>query len=57
MAIYLGSKKKKLNINGVKHIVNIYSQELVNNTVRLLSSDNHILKDSNGVYLVPKGSE
>lgn len=50
MALYLGSSEKvKIISNNVKCILNIV---IVSN--RLLSSDNYILKDLNGLYLIAK---
>lgn len=57
MALYLGDKKIKININGVIYKLNLYSQTLITNGIRLLSSDNYILKDSNGFYITAKDGE
>lgn len=54
MALYLGGQKVKINLGGVAYRLNYLSSMSVVNRVRLLSLDNHILKDSNGIYLVPK---
>lgn len=48
MALYLGSSgKRKIILNGVVYRLNLFN-------VRLLSSDNYILTDSNGTYLIPQ---
>ncbi len=58
MALYLGSSEKlKININNVIHSLNLFSEVPITNFTRLLSLDNHILKDSNGLYLAVKESE
>ena len=52
MGLYLdGSEKLKIILNGVVYKVNIYSSGTIVKGIRLLSSDNYILQDSNGVYL------
>lgn len=59
MALYLGnSNKLKVIFNGTVYKFNLFSGTPITNGIRLLSFDNCILKDSNGVYLtVEKGSE
>lgn len=54
MALYLGSNKVKININGVVYCLNLFSEQLTTNGIRLLSSEGWTLKDSNGVYLIAK---
>lgn len=55
MALYLGnSEKLKIVLNGNKYFLNLLSEVLITNGVRLLSLDNYILKDSNGIYLTSK---
>lgn len=55
MALYLGnSEKLKVVLNGNKYFLNLLSEVLITNGVRLLSLDNYILKDSNGIYLTAK---
>ena len=54
MALYLGSSgKRKVMLNGVAYCINSLSMMPIVNGVRLLSIDNYILTDSNGVYLIP----
>ena len=57
MALYLGSNKIKINLDGVVYYLNLYSTTPITNGVRLLSSENYILKDSNGLYLTTKEEE
>jgi hypothetical protein len=56
MALYLGDNKIKININGIKYYLNLFSSNLILNGVALLSSDNYILQDSEGIYLVADDS-
>ena len=52
MALHLGnSEELKIYINGVRYKLNLYSKKLVTNGDILLSSDNFILRDANGLYL------
>lgn len=58
MALYLGSNKKKLYQGDFKALLNIYiSSPSIISSIRLLSSDNYILKDINNLYLTVKESE
>ena len=57
MAIYLGKDKVKINLNGVVYYLNLFSTTSITNGSWLLSSDNYILTDSNGIYLTIKESE
>ena len=52
MALYICGKRVKLNLNGVVCSLNLANVVTANKS--LLSSDNYILKDSSGLYLVPK---
>lgn len=54
MALYLGEDKVKLNLDGIVYFLNLYSEILILNGIRLLSSDDYILQDSNGLYLTAK---
>lgn len=54
MALYLGTDKVKINLDGIVYNLNLYSATPITNGVMLLSSDNYILKDSNGLYLTTK---
>lgn len=55
MALYLGnSEKLKIIINNIIYSVQLFSETPIFNGVKLLSSENYILKDSNGLYLTAK---
>lgn len=58
MALFLGSKKQNLSVGSVLCSSNFYSTivSMINGVV-LLSYDNYILKDKNGLYLTAKESE
>lgn len=53
MGLYLGSGNENLRIflNGVAYKLNLYSTVPILNGAMLFSSDNYVLKDSNGKYL------
>ena len=57
MALYLGRDKIKINLNNVQYLLNLYSDPPITNGIRLLSLENLILKDANGLYLTTKESE
>lgn len=58
MALYLGeSEKLNIYINGIRYKLNLGISEIIEERNVLLSSDNFILLDSNGLYLVAKESE
>ena len=54
MALYLGSNKIKINLDNAIYDLNIFSVLPTINDVILSSSDDCILKDFNGLYLIPK---
>ena len=54
MALYLGDKKFKINLNKVMYDLNLYSNPPITNGIRLLSSENLYLKTNNGLYLTAK---
>jgi hypothetical protein len=54
MALYLGEDKVKINLNGVAYCLNLFSTAPIANGVLLLSSDDYILQDFNGIYLTSK---
>lgn len=56
MAIYLGSNEQlQLFFAGVKSKMIIAdSEKVIIQGSQLISSDNYILKDSNGIYLIAK---
>lgn len=57
MALYLGSDKIKINLNGVVYCLNLFSSTSTIEDINLLTIDNYILTDANGLYLLMKGSE
>ena len=58
MALYLGSSgKQKIILDGVVYRLNFFTTTTITNGIRLLSSDNYILKDANGLYLTIKESD
>jgi hypothetical protein len=57
MALYLGEDKIKINLNGIMYYLNLFSLKPITNGVLLLSSEDYILIDSNGLYLTTKESE
>jgi hypothetical protein len=54
MALYLGSNKVQINLNGVLYKLNLYSSVPIVEIRRLLSSEGYILKDANGLYVISK---
>ena len=57
MALYLGNDKITINLNGIIYLLNIYNTELILNGILLLSSDDYVLRDINGLYLTAKEAE
>ena len=58
MGLYIGSTKKRIITSGGNLKVVVPKTSSSTGSVnRLLSSDNYILKDSNGLYLLAKESE
>lgn len=57
MPLYLGNEKVKINLNGIIYKLNLYSSTKIEDIIRMLSSDGYILKDSNGLYIIPKDGE
>lgn len=58
MALYLGSSGNlKIILNGIVYSVELIPIAPVLNNIALLSSDNYILKDLNGVCLTAKESD
>lgn len=55
MALYLGSSEKlQVKLDNIIYNINLFSSTLITNGGLLLSFDNYILKDSNGLYLTVK---
>lgn len=58
MSLYLGnSEKLKVNLNNIIYRFKLFSENPITNGIRLLSSDNYTLKDSNGLYLTVKDGD
>lgn len=57
MALYLGSDKIKINLNDAIYHLNLFTDTLILNGIRLLSSEGYTLRDSNGLYLTIKEGE
>lgn len=53
MALYLGNDRIKINLDSVVYCLNLTTSTFDKNYIALLSSDNFILRDSNGLYLLP----
>lgn len=51
MAIYVGGTKCNIFLGGIIYDMELCASIPITNGIRLLSSDNYILKDSNGLYL------
>ena len=57
MALYLGNEKVKINLNDTVYYLNLFFKTPITNGIRLLSFDNYILKDSNGLYITAEKEE
>lgn len=57
MALYLGSTKVQIILDGVIYNVNSYFENYFTDSILLLSSDDYILQDLNGVYIVAEEGE
>lgn len=57
MGVFFGSKKYKLNLGEVRYTPNVILKDPSKISGRLISSDNYILKDSNGLYITVKESK
>lgn len=54
MALYLGRDQVIINLDGVECYLNLYSPLSTIEDILLSSSDDCLLKDFNGLYLIPK---
>lgn len=54
MALYLGSDKVKVSLDGIIYAINTISLLPIIEGIVLSSSDDYILKDYNGCYLLAK---
>lgn len=58
MALYLGNQEVNLHLKDLLVCLNIISPTTpITDVIRLLSSDNYVLKDLNDIYLIPKEGE
>lgn len=59
MIIYAGRKfvRTRIVLNGVTYVVRMLNEPQIVDEIRILSLDDFILKDSEGVYLLPKEDE
>jgi hypothetical protein len=57
MALYLGSDRVKININGTTYYLDLFSDPIITNGIRLLSSEGYILKDLNNIYITSKDGD
>lgn len=57
MPLYLGNDKVKFNLGDTDYRLNLVVVTPSIIGVKLLSSDDYILKDSNGLYLTSKEGE
>ena len=57
MALYLGNRKIKLHLHSAACYLRIFTQGTNVFSGGLLSSDGYLLKDTNGIYLMPKEGE
>lgn len=54
MALYLGGEQVKLNFNYRTYCLNLNTKTIIVNGALLISADDYILKDLNGLYLIVK---
>ena len=54
MTLYLGNDKVKISLNGIVYAINTISLLSIIEDIVLSSSDDYILKDYNGCYLLAK---
>ena len=57
MGLYIGNAKSKIILNDIVFNLNLFSEILIANGVKLLSYDGCVLKDCNGLYLTAKEDE
>lgn len=58
MGLYLGDGgKRKVIIDGVVYCLNLFSIIPIINGIMLLSSDDYVLRDINGLYLTVEESD
>ena len=57
MALYLGGNKSKIISGNGVYSLNLFFATPIANSIKLLSAEGYILKDSNGLYLTAKEGE
>ena len=57
MALYFGNQEVNINQGETLCFLNIFSEQLITNGVRMLSSNNLIFVDSDGLYITLKEDE
>lgn len=57
MALYLGSTRVQITLDNVVYNVNSYSEKYITNSILLLSADDYILQDLDGIYIVAEEGE
>ena len=57
MPLYAGNQKLKITFENKTCLLNIPPIKDIVTEIKLLSFDNYILQDVNGLYLIPKESE
>lgn len=53
MALYLGNQRVKLYLGDTAHRLHVLTKRSIIDKIGLFSSDGLILRDKNGLYLVP----
>lgn len=51
MALYLGGQRVNVKLGSSDRLIEFYSSTLITNGVRLLTSEELLIKDSNGLYI------
>ena len=51
MAAYLGNQKVDVKLGSVARLINFYSTTIWTNGIRLLTDDDYVLKDANGLFI------
>lgn len=57
MALYLGGNGQKINLDGKTYCLNMLIKTIITEDALLLSLDNYILQDNNGLYLTIKEND
>jgi hypothetical protein len=54
MPLYLGTEQVRINLDDIIYHLNLFTNVIMINNPKLLSSDNFVLQDSNGLYITVK---